>query len=308
MQEEGEGGDAAEACLRGTICVLLNLSCIIGLFLKCLQGRAGREHRVEKEVNKADVCIASSPFGFLNSSHNSYRAMATASSSRAPEPEAFLTRQHILFALRCLKFLPTPYQAEDSNRCALLPLPLDKAFLNSLRRMSLAYFCLSALALLPGAAASSADADGEASALEVMLKPKAKSGYADWVYAQQLGSGGFRGSDSMEGTASDPRAGTTYAPLSLLSPTLADGAGSSALDAIPLNDEEAEEFARLMAFPDDVDDLPPRGAEESPLSPAHLIQSYTALLVLALLSDDFTRLDRQALLRFVARCQNDDGS
>lgn len=82
----------------------------------------------------------------------------------------------------------------------------------------------------------------------------------------------------------------------------------SALEEISLNDEEEEEFARLMAFPDDKDNLPPPTAEESPLSPANLIQSYTALLILALLSDNFARLDQQALLRFVARCQNDDGS
>lgn len=31
------------------------------------------------------------------------------------EPE-LLTRKHILFLVRSLKFLPTPYQAEDSNR------------------------------------------------------------------------------------------------------------------------------------------------------------------------------------------------
>lgn len=31
-------------------------------------------------------------------------------------PSAFLAKQHVLFALRSLKFLPTPYQAEDSNR------------------------------------------------------------------------------------------------------------------------------------------------------------------------------------------------
>ena len=33
------------------------------------------------------------------------------------------TKQHVLFALRHAKYLPTPYQPEDANRSAL-PFPL----------------------------------------------------------------------------------------------------------------------------------------------------------------------------------------
>lgn len=43
------------------------------------------------------------------------------------------------------------------------------------------------------------------------------------------------------------------------------------------------------------------------LDPPHLAMSYTALLILAVLEDDFTRLDRQAMLECVARCQTADG-
>ncbi|EPT00297.1 hypothetical protein FOMPIDRAFT_1030563 [Fomitopsis schrenkii] len=40
----------------------------------------------------------------------------------------------------------------------------------------------------------------------------------------------------------------------------------------------------------------------------HLIMTYTALMSLAILRDDFVRLDRAGILRFVRSCQRDDGS
>jgi geranylgeranyl transferase type-1 subunit beta len=68
-----------------------------------------------------------------------------------------------------------------------------------------------------------------------------------------------------------------------------------------------------MAFEDDDDEdglspSRPTAEPETALSPANIIQSYTALLILGILSDDYSRLDRASLLRFVARCQNNDGS
>ncbi|KAL8278938.1 hypothetical protein RQP46_008607 [Phenoliferia psychrophenolica] len=191
------------------------------------------------------------------------------------EDESFLSRQHVMFAYRCARFLPTPYQPEDSNR------------------MALAYFCLSSLALLPGSAVSSASPVGQ-SALDAMLKPQQRQGFIDWVYEQQAPGGGFRGSNSMTGTGK--------------------GKGAAAVipGEIPLSSTEEEEFARLMAFDDqdEDEDRPPDApqAEEQVLSPAHIVQSYTALLILGLLSDDYSRLDREGLLRFVARCQCPDGS
>lgn len=61
--------------------------------------------------------------------------------------------------------------------------------------MTLAYFCLAALALLPSSAVSTHDP--ALSALPVMLKPAQRHGFVDWVYEQQLPGGGFRGSDSL---------------------------------------------------------------------------------------------------------------
>lgn len=117
--------------------------------------------------------------------------------------------------------------------------------------MSLAYFCLASLAVLPASAVVS-PAEPDQSALEVMLKPSQRAGFCDWGYRQQAPSGGFRGSDSVT------------VPLS--------PGGSTADD------------------------------------PANIIQTYTALLVLGLLDDDFTRLDRTGLKRFLRACQNADGS
>lgn len=82
-------------------------------------------------------------------------------------------------------------------------------------------------------------------------------------------------------------------------------------NAIELTAEEEEEFARFDDYNSESD-----GEEESflphsidvPLSPANMIQSYTAILILGILDDDFKRLNKTALIRFIARCQNDDGS
>ncbi|BGP15903.1 geranylgeranyl transferase type-1 subunit beta [Rhodosporidiobolus nylandii] len=170
----------------------------------------------------------------------------------------FLAKQHVLFALRHAKFLPTPYQAEDSNR------------------MTLAYFCLSALALLPSSAVSTVDLDR--SALEVMLKETQKEGYAAWVYEQQLPKGGFRGSDAFVGASTSPEpAPSTSAPPA-----------APPRHAAP----------QAMSF----------SASFSSIDTPHVIQSYTALLTLALLDDDFSRLNRQGLLDFLGSCQNEDGS
>lgn len=43
--------------------------------------------------------------------------------TNGPSGQDLLAKQHILFAFRCLKFLPTPYQDQDSNRCAPAPIP-----------------------------------------------------------------------------------------------------------------------------------------------------------------------------------------
>ncbi|KAF9453163.1 terpenoid cyclases/Protein prenyltransferase [Macrolepiota fuliginosa MF-IS2] len=40
----------------------------------------------------------------------------------------------------------------------------------------------------------------------------------------------------------------------------------------------------------------------------HIIMTYTALLALALLRDDFSRLDRPGLIKFLRACQREDGS
>lgn len=117
------------------------------------------------------------------------------------EEGELLTRRHALFAFRSLKFLPTPYQAEDSNRLAIHSFYIDiiEAY-TSWNSVTFAYFCLSALALIPGSAVSSSSSPND-SALDALLKKHQQAAYCDWVYQHQAVSGGFRGSDSLAGTA-----------------------------------------------------------------------------------------------------------
>uniref|UniRef100_A0A8H7Y401 Prenyltransferase alpha-alpha toroid domain-containing protein n=2 Tax=Psilocybe cubensis TaxID=181762 RepID=A0A8H7Y401_PSICU len=49
-------------------------------------------------------------------------------------------------------------------------------------------------------------------------------------------------------------------------------------------------------------------AEYTDYDTPHIIMTYTALLSLAILRDDFTRLDRPGLLKFLRACQRGDGS
>ncbi|GAA5987814.1 hypothetical protein JCM5350_005373, partial [Sporobolomyces pararoseus] len=163
--------------------------------------------------------------------------------------ESFQSKQHVLFSLRHAKYLPTPYEPEDANR------------------MTLGYFCLSSLALLPCPSTSSnndstSEQEGNvksAAAIETMLRPVQRQGFIDWVYQQQIPrTGGFRGSDSME------------LPSSFSSATAS--------------------------------------TSRTTLDPPNIIQSYTAILILALLDDPLEKLDRRALLRLVGECQNSDGS
>jgi len=52
----------------------------------------------------------------------------------------------------------------------------------------------------------------------------------------------------------------------------------------------------------------PNSYSESSQNPPHVILTYTALLSLAILRDDFTQLDRPGIVRFLQACQREDGS
>jgi len=125
--------------------------------------------------------------------------------------EPLSVKRHMRFWRRHLAMLPAAYTRADEQR------------------MTLAYFCLSALDLIESEDAALSDEE--------------RAAYRDWVYAQQLSAsngGGFRGS-----------------PVAKYS---------------------------------------------------HLTMSYTALLVLCILRDDFARLDREALRIHVRGLQQADGS
>jgi len=111
-----------------------------------------------------------------------------------------------------------------------------------------------------------------------MLKPAQAHGYCDWIYAQQEPEGGFRGSDSLEGAV--PGSGSPP-PAAAATPAAGAPVQGGGVAAAP---------------------------GELGLAPANVIQSYTALLSLAILGDGFERLDRAGLVAFVGRCQNADGS
>jgi geranylgeranyl transferase type-1 subunit beta len=199
--------------------------------------------------------------------------------------------------------------------------------------MTLAYFCLSSLALLPASAISTAPEDSERSALELMIKDDVKMEFIDWVYDRQELSGGFRGGSSMDKLDLAPK-DSAQEGGGTLNDLFSGGAGfvefpcvdknpsrhlisiypndRSIPGLIPLSEDEELEYQQLMAFPSS----PTSSSAPSLLfpttvsqfSPPNLIQSYTALLVLGLLGDDFKRLNKSGLIRFIARCQNDDGS
>ncbi|KAI9069323.1 terpenoid cyclases/Protein prenyltransferase [Trametes sanguinea] len=50
------------------------------------------------------------------------------------------------------------------------------------------------------------------------------------------------------------------------------------------------------------------GTPSSDCDNPHLVMTYTALLSLAILRDDFSKLDRKGILRFLSACQQEDGS
>lgn len=58
-------------------------------------------------------------------------------------------------------------------------------------------------------------------------------------------------------------------------------------------------------FPDNLNQ--PNSYSESSQDPPHVILTYTALLSLAILRDDFTQLDRLGIVRFLQACQREDG-
>ncbi|EST09334.1 Prenyltransferase/squalene oxidase [Kalmanozyma brasiliensis GHG001] len=126
---------------------------------------------------------------------------------------AFETKKHISFLLRCLRLLPQPYTSADDQR------------------MTLGYFAVSGLDLLD-------------STSKIPLDEKAE--LIEWVYDQQLPTGGFRGS-------------------------------------------------------------PSTGPSSSRFAGANVAMTYAALLILAVLKDDFARLDRDGLLRFVGALQDRGG-
>ncbi|KAN0062761.1 geranylgeranyl transferase type-1 subunit beta [Thecaphora frezii] len=110
-------------------------------------------------------------------------------------------------------------------------------------------------------------------AVEEKLKPEERSEYVDWIYEQQCPAelgGGFRGGPSI---------GSAVASLATL---------------------------RVSQLPTETHREETSGSSQ--LGGGNLAMTYTALLSLAILRDNFQRLDRAALLHHLRSCQQPDGS
>lgn len=136
-------------------------------------------------------------------------------------------------------------------------------------RMSLAFFVLSSLDLL--------------GALNDTVSDSERQSYIDWIYDQQDSvHGGFRGG---------PFVGL---------PAVSFGSSQSSILRVAsvrlIAHRNYCAFVRFRSFE----------RQDSP-EPPHLAMTYTAILCLAILRDDFQRLDFPALLAFVTSCQTHSG-
>jgi hypothetical protein len=91
-----------------------------------------------------------------------------------------------------------------------------------------------------------------------------------------------------------------------IAPATNEGTGFRGGDSLDFTDAEVRTFSKTRR------DNSPKTAvltktETSIVDPPNLIMTYAAILSLAILRDDFSRLDKTGLQKFVARCQNPDG-
>ncbi|WVQ85531.1 hypothetical protein IAT38_007697 [Cryptococcus sp. DSM 104549] len=186
-----------------------------------------------------------------------------------PQRLTFKPNAHINYFFRCLRALPTEAEAYDSNR------------------MTIAYFCFSALDLL--------------GALHDKTTEEQRNGWIEWIWAQQAPTGGFRGSpymtteNSITGPAHLPSTYTALLNLALL---------RAPLDR--LNIPGIISFLRACQAPDGSfaplpnDDYLSEGFQ----SDARMV--YCACAVASMI-DDFGGVDAEGVRRFVGRCRTWEG-
>ncbi|KAM0787769.1 hypothetical protein ACM66B_003824 [Microbotryomycetes sp. NB124-2] len=199
-----------------------------------------------------------------------------------------------MFAYRSLKFLPTPYQAEDGSR------------------MTLAYFCLSSMSLIPRKAVSSnlngtdgTNNEQQQSSIDVLLKSKQTRGYIDWVYEQQLPTGGFRGSDSPVDQDQQSLTDTTATPLVPANLIQSYAAllilGMLDDDFVQLNKAGLLRFVGSCQMTDGSFKQYPDCAE-----PGDPRSTYSAFTIASIL-DDWSTVDAEKALTFLKACQRPEG-
>ena len=70
---------------------------------------------------------------------------------------------------------------------------------------------------------------------------------------------------------------------------------------------ESEKVSNIHHMSMNISSRCPQELEYTDYDTPHIIMTYTALLSLAILRDDFSRLDREGLLQFLRACQRKDG-
>jgi len=74
-----------------------------------------------------------------------------------------------------------------------------------------------------------------------------------------------------------------------------------------MQEEQANVSLQLTVTDLVVSSSPLQPSQYSAFDTPHIITTYAALLSLAILRDDFTRLDRQGMVAFLRSCQRQDG-
>ncbi|KAL5519823.1 hypothetical protein ACEPAG_1483 [Sanghuangporus baumii] len=182
---------------------------------------------------------------------------------------------HANFCARCLAGLPATMAEADSSR------------------MAIGFYCLGALDIL--------------GLLETKVKEADREAWRVWIWAQQVRRPPDMGhSSNSENSASASNAGS--------------GIGKDAVPDCNLDGNQDDEDQRwiggfrpgpFMHVEFRRDESTPEGSTSThgeEADPPHLIMTYTALLALAILRDDFTQLDREGLVNLLRATQKSDGS
>lgn len=107
------------------------------------------------------------------------------------------------------------------------------------------------------------------------ISPRDRQAWIDWIYAQQSPNGGFSGAPAVR-------------------------LPSSVRTILEIQEDQVRQLNTTAA--------PSFHCSQNTYDTPHLAMTYTALCNLAILNDDFSRLNKEGLQRFVQSCQTGDGA